>query len=100
MDIYSNVDQEAMVALVAKMGKLILVLFGNDIYVLNLAADRTTTGSIQEAREGLSNVACDVIKATMSNNSANRGSSLLVPNALRLLPLYMLSMIKTVGKRN
>ncbi|UJR15134.1 hypothetical protein I4U23_002099 [Adineta vaga] len=81
-DICSNADQEAMVALIAKM-----------------AADRSTTSSIQEAREGLCNVACDVIKATMSNDSSNRGVSLYVPHAIRLLPLYMLSMIKSTAFR-
>ncbi|CAF1672983.1 unnamed protein product, partial [Adineta ricciae] len=81
-DICSNADQEAMVALIAKM-----------------AADRSTTSSIQEAREGMTNVACDVIKATMSNDSSNRTGSLYVPHAIRLLPLYMLSMIKSTAFR-
>jgi hypothetical protein len=66
--------------------------------VFDLAADRTSTASIKEAREAMCNVACDVIRATMSNNSSNQGFSLLVPHALRLLPLYMLSMIKSVGE--
>ena len=64
-----------------------------------LAADRSMTSSIGEAREAMSNVACDVIKAISQNNSANRGSVLLIPPSLRLLPLYMLSMIKAVSGR-
>ncbi len=70
-----------------------------DIEIFALAADRTTTSSIQEAREAMCNVACDIIKATMSNNSTNRGFSLLVPHSLRLVPLYMLSMIKSVDDK-
>ena len=64
-----------------------------------LAADRSMTSSIGEAREAMSNVACDVIKAVSQNNAANRGSVLLIPPSLRLLPLYMLSMIKAVSGR-
>ncbi len=47
----------------------------------------------------MTNVACDVIKASMSNNSSNRGFSLFVPHSLRLIPLYMLSMIKSVREK-
>ncbi|CAF1127607.1 unnamed protein product [Adineta steineri] len=81
-DIYAYADQEAMFALIAKM-----------------AADRSTTSSIQEAREAMCNVACDIIKATMSNTSSNRTVSLYVPYAIRSLPLYMLSMIKSTAFR-
>ncbi|CAF1266761.1 unnamed protein product [Rotaria magnacalcarata] len=81
-DICANADQEAVVSLIAKM-----------------AADRASTSSLHEAREALTNVACDVIKATMPSNAANRGFSLAVPNSLRLLPLYMLSMIKSTAFR-
>jgi hypothetical protein len=35
----------------------------------------------------------------MSNNSSNRAFSLFVPHSIRLLPLYMLSMIKSVGEK-
>jgi hypothetical protein len=55
------------------------------------------TSSVVEAREAMSNVACDVIKTVSQNNSASRGNVLLVPQSLRLLPLYMLSMIKAVS---
>ncbi|CAF2797756.1 unnamed protein product [Rotaria sp. Silwood2] len=81
-DIFANADQEAVVSLVAKM-----------------AADRSATSSLQEAREAICNVACDVLKATMPNNTSNRGFSLVVPNSLRLLPLYVLSMIKSTAFR-
>lgn len=66
-------------------------------FVFYLAADRCTTASIQEAREAMSNVACDILKATnTTTNSANRGFALVVPQSLRLIPLYMLSMMKSV----
>jgi hypothetical protein len=64
-----------------------------------LAADRSTTTAIQEARDAMTNVACDVLKACLSNNLSNRAFSLLVPYSLRLIPLYMLSMIKSVRLR-
>lgn len=87
-----------MVSLIAKMG--IFNFFSNNMHIFGLAAERSATSSIQEAREAMCNVACDIIKATMSNNSSNRGGgSLLVPSSLRLLPLYMLSMIKSVGEK-
>ncbi len=60
------------------------------------AADRSITSSIQEARDAMTNVACDVLKACLSNNLSNRAFSLFVPYSLRLIPLYMLSMIKSV----
>ncbi|CAF1187664.1 unnamed protein product [Rotaria sp. Silwood1] len=82
MDICSNADQEAVISLIAKM-----------------AADRSTTSSLQDAREAICNVACDVVKASMPNNASNRGFSLVVPSSLRLLPLYMLSMIKSTAFR-
>ncbi|CAF3776387.1 unnamed protein product [Rotaria sp. Silwood1] len=81
-EICSNADQEAIVSLVAKM-----------------AADRSITSSIQEARDAMSNVACDILKACLSNNLSNRAFSLLVPYSLRLIPLYMLSMIKSTAFR-
>ncbi|CAF0997730.1 unnamed protein product [Rotaria sordida] len=81
-EICSNADQEAIVSLVAKM-----------------ATDRSTTSSIQEARDAMTNVACDILKACLSHNLSNRAFSLLVPYSLRLIPLYMLSMIKSTAFR-
>ncbi len=60
------------------------------------AVDRSTTSSIQEARDAMCNVACDVLTAFSANNFSTRAFSLMVPYSLRLLPLYMLSMIKSV----
>ncbi|CAF3246703.1 unnamed protein product [Rotaria socialis] len=81
-EICSNADQEAIISIIAKM-----------------AADRSMTSSIQEARDAMSNVACDILKACLSNNLSNRAFSLLVPYSLRLIPLYMLSMIKSTAFR-
>jgi hypothetical protein len=47
----------------------------------------------------MSNVACDVVKACLSNHLSNRAFSLVVPYSLRLIPLYMLSMIKSVRSK-
>jgi hypothetical protein len=47
----------------------------------------------------MSNVACDIVKACLSNNLSNRAFSLLVPYSIRLIPLYMLSMIKSVRSK-
>lgn len=54
---------------------------------------------MQDAREAMTNVACDVLKACLANSTSNRAFSLLVPYSLRLVPLYMLSMMKSVGDR-
>lgn len=54
---------------------------------------------MQDAREAMTNVACDVLKASLANTSSNRAFSLLVPYSLRLIPLYMLSMMKSVGNQ-
>ncbi|CAF3325615.1 unnamed protein product [Rotaria sp. Silwood2] len=81
-EICSSADQEAIVSLIAKM-----------------AADRSMTSSIQEARDAMANVACDILKACLSNNLSNRAFSLIVPYSLRLIPLYMLSMIKSTAFR-
>jgi len=99
MDICSNADQEAVISLIAKMGKLRFLFLNYFERYFILAADRSATSSIQEAREAMTNVACDVIKASMTNNTSNRGFSLFVPHSLRLIPLYMLSMIKSVREK-
>ncbi|CAF0744717.1 unnamed protein product [Didymodactylos carnosus] len=80
-EIFTNVDQEAVVSLVSKM-----------------ATDRSLQSSLQEAREAMCNVAVDVLKAC-ATHASNRAFTLFVPPSLRLLPLYMLSMIKSVGFR-
>jgi len=69
------------------------------IFLLFQAADRSISSSIQEAREAMTNVACDVLRSCLSNNHSNRAFSLLVPYSLRLVPLYMLSLIKSVWKK-
>lgn len=98
-EIYSNADQEAVVSLVAKMGKRNILRLKPNTFRLSfllLAADRSTTSSMQDAREAMTNVACDVLRVCLSNSSSNRAFSLVVPYSLRLIPLYMLSMIKSV----
>jgi protein transport protein SEC24 len=100
-EIYAHADHEAIVSLIAKMGRTssLLIL---DYYESNivLASDRSITSSIQEAREAVCNVACDVLKvSTTANKASNYGMSLPVSYALRLLPIYMLSMIKSVNYR-
>ena len=69
------------------------------IFSLPAAADRSMTSSLQEAREAMTNVACDVLRACLANNASNRAFTLMVPYSLRLIPLYMLSMIKSVRSR-
>ncbi len=95
-EISSNADQEAIVSLVAKMGKIYFDIFEKNNFFLS-AADRAATSSIQEARDGMLNVACDVLRACLSTNLTTRAFSLMVPYSLRLIPLYMLSMIKSVS---
>ena len=97
-EVFANADQEAVVSIVAKMGKIggLRCPIVSERFLASLAADRSMTSSISEAREAMSNVAIDVLRSCLAHNSSNRVYSFMVPYNLRLIPLYMLSMIKSV----
>ena len=72
-------------------------MFGNS--VLNIfvfkAVDRSLHSSISDARDAIVNVCVDVLssyKATMSSGV----SGLYAPSNLRLLPLYLAALLKSV----
>ena len=77
-DVYTYADQEAIVCALSK-----------------LAVDRTLMSSLGDAREALNNAVIDFIKVYKSDVADQRsGSGLVAPYQLRLIPLYILSLMK------
>uniref|UniRef100_A0A182YBY1 Uncharacterized protein n=2 Tax=Anopheles stephensi TaxID=30069 RepID=A0A182YBY1_ANOST len=60
-----------------------------------MAVDRSVTSSLSDARDAFINATVDIISAfRMVQNLAQTSSKLMVPENLRLLPLYILAMLK------
>ncbi|CAH0407584.1 unnamed protein product [Chilo suppressalis] len=79
-DVLHSADQQCIVGLLAKM-----------------AADRCVSASMPEAREALTNVAVDVLSAHRLSQNLPAGAqtaALHAPVNLRLLPLYLLALLK------
>ncbi|KAL0840640.1 hypothetical protein ABMA28_015839 [Loxostege sticticalis] len=79
-DVLHAADQQCIVGLLAKM-----------------AVDRCVSASMSEAREALINVAVDVLSAhKLAQNlpAGSLSSALHAPASLRLLPLYLLALLK------
>ncbi|KAK3696689.1 hypothetical protein QZH41_013042 [Actinostola sp. cb2023] len=86
-DVYAYADQQAIGVLLAKM-------------VNFQAVDRTLSSSLGDAREALMNACVDsmtVYRQHIANQP--QSSQLLVPYSLRLLPLYVLALMKNVAFR-
>ncbi|PSN38091.1 hypothetical protein C0J52_00838 [Blattella germanica] len=81
-DILYSADQQCIVGLLAKM-----------------AVDRSHQSSLSDARDAFINVAIDVLSAYKLVQSSPSSSSLLAPGNLRLLPLYILALLKYVAFR-
>lgn len=82
-EIIHGADQEAIIGLVVKM-----------------AVDRTSMNSLKEARDALINVAADYLNAYgQLVVSANRHNALISPFSLRLIPVYILALMKNVFKK-
>lgn len=82
-DIITGADQQAVVGLLAKM-----------------AVDRSQGAGVAEAREALVNAAVDALTAFGSTLApAQRSGALPCPYSLRLLPLYVVAMLKSVAFR-
>jgi len=85
-EIMNGADQEAIIGLVAKM-----------------AVDRTTMNSLKEAKDAMCNVGQDYLQAYgMQHTTHNRNgnsSGLVSPHSLRLLPTYLLALMKNVAFR-
>lgn len=82
-DILGSADQRAIVGLLSKM-----------------AVDRSMTSSLSDARDALMNACIDplgVYKSTLAGSHGMGG--LMVPSSLRLLPLYLLAMLKYTAFR-
>uniref|UniRef100_A0A182SVY8 Sec23/Sec24 trunk domain-containing protein n=1 Tax=Anopheles maculatus TaxID=74869 RepID=A0A182SVY8_9DIPT len=63
-----------------------------------MAVDRSVTSSLSDARDAFINATVDIISAfRMVQNLAQTSSKLMVPENLRLLPLYILAMLKHVS---
>jgi len=79
-DVVNSADQEAIIGMLSKM-----------------AVDRSLTASISDAREALINAVVDVLTTYRSVNTSQTGSGgLLSSHATRLMPLYVLALIKHV----
>lgn len=81
--VHATADQQAIAALLAKM-----------------AVDRTLTSSLGDARDALINAGVDALSSfSNSQSSSSRMGSLPCPFSLRLLPLYILALLKSKAFR-
>lgn len=60
------------------------------------AVDRSQQSSLSDARDALINVAIDVLSAYKLSQSIGE-SGLFAPNSLKLLPLYIIALLKCVS---
>ncbi|XP_034933774.1 protein transport protein Sec24A [Chelonus insularis] len=81
-DILFSADQQAIIGLVSKM-----------------AVDRSQQSSLSDARDALINVAIDALSAYKLAQSA-MDSGLMAPVNLKLLPLYIVALLKNVAFRS
>ncbi|KZC04482.1 Protein transport protein Sec24B, partial [Dufourea novaeangliae] len=81
-DVLHSADQQCIVGLLSKM-----------------AVDRSQQSSLSDARDALINVAIDVLSAYKLSQSTMTGD-LLVPGSLKLLPLYIISLLKCIAFRS
>ena len=66
------------------------------IYI-NLAVDRTSMNSLKEAKDALTNVAADFLQAySHLVIPSHKNNALLSSVSLRLLPTYVLALMKNV----
>lgn len=81
-DVLGGADQETIIGLVSKM-----------------AVDRSITSSLSDARDALINVCLDVLGVYKLTLSGQVAGALMSPYSLRLLPLYILALLKHVAFR-
>ncbi|XP_029174847.1 protein transport protein Sec24A isoform X2 [Nylanderia fulva] len=82
-DILHSADQQCIVGLLSKM-----------------AVDRSLQSSLSDARDALINVAIDVLSAYRLSQSSGGGGGLIAPGSLKLLPLYIIALLKSVAFRS
>lgn len=78
-DVIHAADQEAIIGLVSKM-----------------AVDRSLSASISDAREALINSVVDMLSTYRTLSSGSMGGALLSSHSTRLMPLFVLALIKHV----
>lgn len=61
-----------------------------------IAVDRSLQSSLSDARDALINVAIDVLSAFRLSQSSG-GGGLIAPGSLKLLPLYIIALLKSVS---
>ncbi|KAH9369041.1 hypothetical protein HPB48_002613 [Haemaphysalis longicornis] len=79
-DVLASVDQEAVVGMLCKM-----------------AVDRSLSSSVLDARDAMMNACLDLIqafRATLCSSPAVLQAGLAIPYGARLLPLYVLALLK------
>ncbi|XP_051041467.1 protein transport protein Sec24B isoform X4 [Phodopus roborovskii] len=76
-DVYAGVDVQAAICLLA-----------------NMAVDRSVSSSLSDARDALVNAVVDPLSAYSSAVSSVPRSTLMAPSSLKLLPLYVLALLK------
>ncbi|GAB1864987.1 Protein transport protein Sec24B [Camponotus japonicus] len=81
-DVLYSADQQCIVGLLSKM-----------------AVDRSLQSSLSDARDALINVAIDVLSAFRLSQSSGSGG-LIAPGSLKLLPLYIIALLKSIAFRS
>ncbi|XP_041122702.1 protein transport protein Sec24A-like isoform X2 [Polyodon spathula] len=76
-DIFAGADVQAITGLLASM-----------------AVDRSVTASLSDARDALVNAAIDTLRAYRSGGLSVQQPGLVAPACLRLLPLYVVALLK------
>ncbi|OCT88321.1 protein transport protein Sec24A [Xenopus laevis] len=76
-DVYAGADVQAITGLLA-----------------NMAVDRSITSSLSDARDALINAVVDSLSAYRSSVLTVQQPGLLVPHSLRLLPMFVLALLK------
>lgn len=71
-----------------------------DMFLLILAVDRSVTCSLTDARDALINVCVDVLGVYKLTISGQVAGALMTPYSLRLLPLFILALLKHVSKHS
>lgn len=82
-EVIYSADAQAIIGLISKM-----------------AVDRSISSSLSDARDAFINASCDVFSAfRVVQNLPQNGGQLVAPMNLRLLPLYMLALLKHTAFR-
>lgn len=69
--------------------------------VINLAVDRSLTSKIEDAREALTYKLIEILSVYKTNfNQSTHPQQVMIADNLKLLPVYILGMIKNVTPFN